>query len=109
MIRAGKLRHPVSFEQRTVIKNTLGEPVDTWSEVFRTFCKIEKGQVDTVSDDDANIVISDLKITVRKTSDTNNVTTSHFRAKIDGAYYEIKEIDKYLSEREITVYISNYD
>lgn len=109
MISAGKLRYPVTFEKREITKDALGQPQENWVMAFRTFCRIERGQVDTVSGDDANIVISDLKVTVRKTSSTSKLAATHYRAVIDSQEYEIREIDKFLSDREITVYISNYD
>jgi head-tail adaptor len=106
---AGKKRYPVDFEKRAVSQNQIGESIESWRHEFNTFCEIKKSKVDTINEDDANLIISDIKLIITKTSKTKSITASHYRAKIEGKYYKIIELDPFESVRDITVYASNYD
>ncbi len=41
MIRAGKLRHRVTIQQKSVTRNTFGEEVVTWQDVATVWAAIE--------------------------------------------------------------------
>ncbi|MGJ8680513.1 phage head completion protein [Paraglaciecola sp.] len=106
---AGKKRHPVIFEKKVITQNAIGESVENWQHEFNTLCEIKKSKIDTVNEDDANLIISDIKLVVNKTSCTKNIAASQYRATINNKSYLIVETDPYESAREITLYASNYD
>jgi head-tail adaptor len=109
MSRAGKKRYPVDFQKRLVVQNAIGEGVETWQHQFNTFCEIKQSQTDALNDDDANLIISDVKLIVAKTSRTKEITATHYRAKINGELYQIDKTDPFDSIRDITLYASSYD
>lgn len=40
-MRAGRIRHKVTFQRATVTQNTLGEPVRTWSTLATVWASLE--------------------------------------------------------------------
>jgi head-tail adaptor len=109
MIAAGNMRYIAKFQRRVINKSAAGKAIETWVDEFQTRCEVDQSQVDAITDDDANLEFSALKIKIRETPKAKLITASQHRILIDGIYYKIDVIDKFKIKNNIIFNLSNYD
>jgi len=98
MIRAGKLRHKVTFQRFTTTQNSFGETVETWEDHAERSAAIEPLSGKEYWDAQQTTAETSVRVRVRHDSTTEAITSKD-RIAYDGRTLEIVSPPIRINER----------